>query len=78
MPAALIAISKLSRSRSSPMTITSGFWRKMCLRPSANEWVSAPTSRWFTFESLWRKVYSIGSSMVTMFALRERLMYSTR
>ena len=44
--AAVIASWIVSRSRISPTRITSGFWRMTCLRASANECVSWPSSRW--------------------------------
>ena len=42
---ALIAISIVSRSRSSPITITSGSSRNAYLSADANDGVSVPTSR---------------------------------
>ena len=38
----------VSRSRISPMRITSGSWRSAYLSAAAKDFVSAPTSRWFT------------------------------
>jgi hypothetical protein len=70
------AASIVSRSRISPMRITSGSWRSTYLRAFLNESVSAPTSRWFTMQFLcgWR--YSIGSSTVRMWLCSSVLILS--
>ena len=49
---ALIAISIVSRSRSSPMTITSGSSRRAPFRAVKNDFVCGPTSRWVTLQPL--------------------------
>ena len=56
----------VSRSRISPIRITSGAWRRAFFRPFAADAVSLPTSRWFTTERLFLNWYSAGSSMVRM------------
>ena len=75
--AAWSAVSADSRSRSSPIRITSGSWRSTRLRASSNDSVSIPTSRWLTMlcSSSWRN--SIGSSIVTTCCRRVRLMWPT-
>jgi hypothetical protein len=56
--------------------MTSGSWRRALRSASLKEKVSDPISRWFTmlFLSRWRN--SMGSSIVTMLAVRVVLMWS--
>ena len=70
------AASMVSRSRISPMSTTSGSWRRMYLSAFLKDWVSAPTSRWFTRQFLWGCRYSMGSSMVMMCSCRSVLILS--
>ena len=58
--------SMVSRSRISPMRITSGAWRSVFLSAACQESVSTPTSRCVMTQPLWVCTYSTGSSMVTM------------
>ena len=75
--AAVSAVEIVSRSRISPTRMTSGSWRRTCLRADANEWVSSPTSRWLTTAILWLWRNSIGSSTVMMWHGLVALMMST-
>ncbi len=70
------AASIVSRSRISPMSTTSGSWRRTYFSASLKVIVSAPTSRWFTMQRLcgWR--YSIGSSTVMMWSRSSVLILS--
>ena len=70
------AASIVSRSRSSPISTTSGSWRRMYLSAFLKPCVSEPTSRWFTTQPLWWCRYSIGSSIVTMWSFRSLLILS--
>ena len=74
--AAVRAVAMVSRSRNSPTRMTSGSWRRACLRALAKLRVSVPTSRWFTTAVLWRCRNSIGSSTVITCTARVRLMRS--
>ena len=69
--AAVRAAAIVSRSRISPSMITSGSWRSTCFRASAKEWVSSPISRCSTMLFLFSWRYSIGSSMVMTWQVRE-------
>src|SRR3989338_1775400 len=60
----------VSRSRSSPMRITSGSWRRMCRSAAPKVTVSEPTSRWLMTDFLCEWTNSIGSSIVTMCGAR--------
>jgi hypothetical protein len=60
--AAVRAVEIVSRSRSSPMRMTSGSWRRTCFSASPKPLVSSPTSRWLTTAILCRCRYSMGSS----------------
>jgi hypothetical protein len=75
--AAESASEMVSRSRSSPITMTSGSSRSAARSARAKEPVCACTQRWFTrhrFEG-WR--YSMGSSMVRMCSRRSSLIRLT-
>src|SRR5450830_146577 len=61
-----MAWSMVSRSRISPICITSGAWRKVFFRAVAQSSVSTPTSRWVTMQLPCRWMNSTGSSMVMM------------
>ena len=56
----------VSRSRISPIKITSGAWRSVFLRAASQLSVSRPTSRCVMMQFLWGCTNSIGSSMVMM------------
>ena len=58
--------SMVSRSRISPIRITSGAWRRVFLSAECQLSVSTPTSRWVTTQRPWGCTYSTGSSTVTM------------
>src|SRR5213078_4900089 len=58
--------SMVSRSRISPIRITSGACRSVFLSAACQESVSTPTSRCVITHPLWVCTYSTGSSMVTM------------
>ncbi len=74
--AAVRAVSMVILSRISPTIMTSGSWRSAWRRAWENSLVSKPTSRWLTSPFLSRNRYSIGSSMVRMWALRLALIWS--
>src|SRR2546429_2516601 len=57
--------SMVSRSRISPIRITSGAWRRVFLSAECQESVSTPSSRCVIPQPLWVCTYSTGSSMVT-------------
>ena len=61
-----MAYSMVSRSRISPMRITSGAWRRVFLSALYQESVSMPSSRWVTTQLRCSCTYSTGSSIVTM------------
>ncbi len=69
---------KVSSSRISPTRMTSGSSRTAARNASAQSRASRPISRWFTMllASWWR--YSIGSSIVRMWARRRRLTMCSR
>src|SRR2546427_5547029 len=73
--AALSAVSSVSRSRTSPIRITSGACRSTCRSAALNDSVSFPTSRCEMFARLSRCRNSIGSSMVMMLTRRFVLMW---
>ena len=56
--AAVSATEIVSRSRSSPMRMTSGSWRSTCLSAFAKLCVSWPTSRWLTSD-FWLRVQEL-------------------
>ena len=58
--------SMVSRSRISPIRITSGAWRRVFFSAACQQSVSTPTSRCVMTQPLWVCTYSTGSSMVTM------------
>jgi len=60
------ACSMVSRSRISPIKITSGAWRRVFLSAAWKFLVSTPISRWFTMLFLCLCTNSMGSSMVMM------------
>jgi len=64
--AALMAVSNVSRSRISPMRMMSGFWRSTALIANSKLGTSRPISRCWKTDLSSMKVYSMGSSMVTM------------
>ena len=64
--AAVSAVRTVSRSRISPIRMTSGSWRRTYLSADEYDSVSRPTSRWLMIESLSLCRISIGSSTVTM------------
>ena len=66
----------VSRSRISPTRITSGSSRSAYLSALWNDFVSVPTSRWFTMQFWWRCTNSIGSSTVMMCPRRSLLILS--
>ena len=72
--AAVMAELMVSWSRISPTSMTSGSCRRACLRASAKDFVSLPTSRCFTSEVAFWKTYSMGSSTAIMMPLRCWLM----
>ena len=74
--AAMSVVDMVSRSRISPTRMMSGSCRSTYLRPSWNERVSRPTSRWWMNESRSRCRNSIGSSIVMMLRVVTRLMAS--
>jgi hypothetical protein len=49
-----MAADMVSRSRISPIRITSGAWRSAFFRPTCSEAVSGPISRWLTTDFLLR------------------------
>ena len=55
------------------MRMTSGSWRRTRRRPSMYDSVSIPTSRWLTMQPQSSWTNSIGSSIVTMWCFRLRL-----
>ena len=71
------AASTVSRSRISPISTTSGSWRRTERSALAKLWVSACSSRWLTMHFLCECRYSTGSSMVTMCSWRSRLTLSS-
>ncbi len=71
--AAISAVSMVSKSRISPMTITSGSCRKTCTNASRNERTSVPTSCCTMMLRRLSWTNSTGSSIVTILARRLRL-----
>ncbi|GAB1382919.1 hypothetical protein MASR1M50_12390 [Burkholderiales bacterium] len=67
----------VSRSRISPIMITSGAWRSAFFRPICSAEVSVPTSRWLISDLRLLNTYSIGSSMVRMWPVALRLRWSS-
>ena len=61
-----MACSMVSRSRISPIRITSGAWRSEFLSAASQLSVSSPTSRWVMMQFLCGCTNSMGSSTVTM------------
>ena len=61
-----IACSMVSRSRISPIRITSGAWRSVFFSAASQLSVSRPTSRCVTMQFLCGCTNSTGSSMVMM------------
>ncbi|MNC88562.1 hypothetical protein D3C83_43890 [compost metagenome] len=61
-----MACSITSRSRISPIRITSGAWRRVFFSAASQESVSTPTSRCVMMQFLCGCTYSTGSSMVMM------------
>jgi len=61
-----IACSIVSRSRTSPIRITSGAWRSVFFSATCQLSQSTPMSRWVTMQFLCWWTYSTGSSMVMM------------
>ncbi|EER59291.1 hypothetical protein AcdelDRAFT_3137 [Acidovorax delafieldii 2AN] len=61
-----MAADMVSRSRISPIRITSGAWRSAFFSAVCSDCVSLPISRWFTMDFLLRNWYSTGSSIVRM------------
>ncbi len=56
----------VSRSRISPIRITSGACRSAFFSAVCRDWVSEPISRWLTIDFLFLNWYSTGSSTVRM------------
>ena len=75
--AAVIASEIVSRSRSSPITITSGSSRRAARSARANDSVWRFTLRWFTTQRFDGCRYSIGSSIVRMCSARSSLIRFT-
>src|SRR5213594_4029806 len=75
--AAVSASEMVSRSRISPIRITSGSSRSALRRALVNDPVCGPTSRWLTRQRLGGCTNSIGSSTVRMCASQVWLMTST-
>ena len=75
--AAVSASEIVSRSRISPIRITSGSSRSALRNAFENELVCGPTSRWFTRQRFGGCTNSIGSSIVRMCASHVWLMTST-
>ena len=71
--AAFKEVSTVSRSRISPTMMTSGSWRRAARSALGKEPVSVPISRCVTMALSGWKTNSMGSSMVTIFAFRVRL-----
>src|SRR5580704_17868068 len=69
--------SMVSRSRISPIRITSGAWRKVFFSAKCQLSQSTPTSRCVTTQPLWACTYSTGSSMVMMWPRVFSLRYPT-
>ena len=67
----------VSASRSSPIRMTSGSWRRTRRIAWSKLAVSRPTSRWLTMQPRSGCRISIGSSTVTMCWRRVRLMWSS-
>src|SRR6267378_1205395 len=67
----------VSRSRTSPIRMTSGAWRRVFLSAVCQFTVSTPTSRWVMRQPLCGWVNSIGSSMVMMWPWEFSLRYPT-
>ena len=74
--AAFMAVSSVTRSRISPIRITSGSCRSTCRSAASNERVSLPTSRCEMLASPSRCRNSIGSSIVMMLHLRNWFTWS--
>ena len=71
-----MAADMVSRSRISPIRITSGAWRSAFFRAVCRDWVSLPTSRWLTMDFLFLNWYSTGSSIVRMWPVSASLRVS--
>ena len=67
----------VSRSRSSPIRMTSGAWRRVFFSAASQPSVSMPTSRWVTMQFLCACTNSTGSSMVMMWPWECSLRWST-
>src|SRR5215203_135890 len=76
--AAVRAVATVSKSRISPTRITSGSCRSEARSASWKERASRPTSTCSMTERIERCSYSIGSSMVTMWLVRVRLISPIR
>src|SRR5512139_2830789 len=63
-----MAYSMVSRSRISPIRMTSGAWRRVFFSAENQLSVSMPTSRWVMIDFLCSCTYSIGSSIVMMWS----------
>src|SRR5512139_659443 len=72
-----IAYSMVSRSRISPMRMTSGAWRSVFFSAANQLSVSMPTSRWLMIDFLCSCTYSIGSSIVMMWSAAFSLRWPT-
>ena len=75
--AATIAVRIVSRSRASPSRITSGSWRIDETIASLKLGASTPTWRWLITLRIGLWTYSTGSSIVTTWLARVRLMRSS-
>ena len=71
------ACSMVSRSRISPIRITSGAWRRLFFSADSQSSVSSPTSRWVTMQFLCGCTNSTGSSTVMMWPWLLMLRQST-
>ncbi|MNY13586.1 hypothetical protein D3C86_1467280 [compost metagenome] len=72
-----IAYSMVSRSRISPIRITSGAWRSVFFSATCHDSVSMPTSRCVTMQFWCACTYSIGSSIVMMWPYECALRWSS-
>ena len=72
-----IACSIVSRSRTSPIRITSGAWRSVFFSATCQVSQSTPTSRCEMMQFLCGCTYSIGSSIVMMWPFEFSLRYPT-
>ncbi|MNN63557.1 hypothetical protein D3C81_1789410 [compost metagenome] len=66
----------VSRSRISPIMITSGAWRSAFLSAVCSDAVSLPTSRWLMMERWLVNRYSTGSSTVRIWPVCLALRWS--